>query len=266
MLLQEKPDAGYQYMNIYQRDPKYSDVRVRQALAYAIDRQAIVDNLLDGHGVVLDAPMIATSWAYPKREEGLLNPYDYNPEKAKELLAEAGWVDTDGDGLLDKDGIPFKTELIFPVGNKIREQSAPIIAQYLKLIGIECALESMDFNSLSPRMVAGTDFELGLIGLSIASDPDVFTYFHSSEADKGNFNMARYEDAEMDALIEASASEMDAAARKEIFYAINTKLNNDLPFLWLYSLNKVRAYSPKLVNFDGGNFWEFPGVETWYFE
>ncbi|MDR1263498.1 MAG: peptide-binding protein [Oscillospiraceae bacterium] len=266
MIVVEKADAGYQYMNINLRDPKLSDVRVRQAIAYAIDRQAIVDNLLNGHGIVLDAPMIASSWAYPKREEGILNPYDYDLDKAKELLAEAGWTDTDGDGFVDKDGQKFAVSLIFPVGNKVREQSAPIIAQYLKIAGIDCSLEAMDFNSLSPRMVTGTDFELGLIGLSIGSDPDVFSYFHSSEADKGNFNMARYEDADMDALIEASQQEMDPAKRKEIFYEINTKLNYDLPFLWLYSANEIRAITPKLKNYDFGNFWEFMNVETWHFE
>ncbi|HML46616.1 MAG TPA: peptide-binding protein, partial [Clostridia bacterium] len=231
MKVVEFADAGYQYMNIYTRDPKFSDVRVRQALAYAVNRQGIVDSLLDGHGIVLDAPMIASSWAYPKREEGVLNPYEYSPEKAKELLAEAGWTDTNGDGWLDKDGKKFETSLIFPVGNKVREQSAPVIAQCLKDVGIDCTLESMDFNTLSPRMVTGTDFELGLIGLSINADPDVFTYFHSSEADKGNFNMARYENPELDKLIEASRVETDAAKRKDLFYQINTILNNDLPFL-----------------------------------
>lgn len=265
MELLEFADAGYQYMNIYLRDPKYSDVRVRQAMCYAIDRQAIVDQLLDGHGVVLDAPMIASSWAYPKREEGILNPYEYNPEEATRLLAEAGWTDSDGDGILDKDGEKFVTSLIFPLGNKVREQSAPIIAQFLKQIGIDCTLESMDFNTLSPRMVTGTDFELGLIGLSISSDPDVYTYFHSDEADKGNFNMARYEDPEMDKLIEASQVEMDEAKRKEIFYEINTKLNYDLPFIWLYSPNELRAYNPALQNYRVGNFYEFPLVELWSF-
>ncbi len=266
MKVVEFADAGYQYMNIYNRDPKFSDVRVRQALAHAVNRQGIVDSLLDGHGIVLDAPMIASSWAYPKREEGILNPYEYSPEKAKELLAEAGWTDTDGDGWLDKDGQKFVTSLIFPVGNKVREQSAPVIAQCLKDVGIDCTMESMDFNTLSPRMVTGTDFELGLIGLSINADPDVFTYFHSSEADKGNFNMARYENPELDTLIEASRTEMDAAKRKDLFYQINTILNRDLPFLWLYSMNEVRAYNPKLINFNVGNFWEFMDVETWYFE
>jgi peptide/nickel transport system substrate-binding protein len=266
MKVVEFANAGYQYMNIYTRDPKYSDVRVRQALAYAINRQGMVDSLLDGHGIVLDAPMIASSWAYPKREEGILNPYEYNPEKAKELLKEAGWTDTDGDGFVDKDGQKFVTSLIFPTGNKVREQSAPVIAQCLKDVGIECALESMDFNSLSGRMVKGTDFELGLIGLSISADPDVFTYFHSSEADTGNFNMARYANPEMDKLIEASRVEMDPAKRKDLFYQINTILNNDLPFLWLYSANQIRAYNPKLQNYGVGNFWEFVDVEKWYFE
>ena len=262
----EFADAGYQYMNMYTRDEKLSDVRVRQAICYAIDRQGIVDNLMDGHGVVLDAPTISTSWAYPKREEGILNPYAFDIEKAKELLAEAGWTDTDGDGFVDKDGVKFTTSLIFPVGNKIREQSAPIIAQGLKMAGIDCTLESMDFNTLSPRMVTGTDFEMGLIGLSINSDPDVFTYFHSSEADTGNFNMARYENPEMDRLIEASQVEMDTAKRKEIFYDIFTILNHDLPFICLYSLNEVRAHTPKLKGYQVGNFFEFPSVEQWYFE
>ena len=263
--LLEFADAGYQLMNINNRDEKYADVRVRQALAYAINRQGIVDNLIDGHGLVVNAPMIASSWAYPQPEENILNPYEYNPEKAKELLAEAGWVDTDNDGIVDKDGVPFKTSLIYPTGNKVRENSAPIIKQCLAQVGIDCELESMDFNSLSGRMVKGCDFELGLIGLSIEADPDVFNYYHSSQADLGNFNFSRYENPELDALIELSRVQMDPAERKATFYEINTILNRDVTTLWLYSMNEVRAYSPKLLNYKVGNFWEFPDVNLWEF-
>ena len=133
--LAELEDAGikivsyagksYQYMGFNLRQERLQDKNVRQAIFYAIDRNAIVDKLMDGNGIVLNAPLVPTGWAYPS--EGL-NTYDFSPEKAVELLKEAGYEDRDGDGWVeDADGNKLALTLKYPIGNKTREQSAPVI-------------------------------------------------------------------------------------------------------------------------------------------
>ena len=88
-----------QYMGFNLREKIFQDKKVRQAITYAIDRTLMVDKLLEGRATIIDAPLLPTSWAYP--EDGVLNPYKSDPEKAKSLIKEAGWEDKNGDGIVE---------------------------------------------------------------------------------------------------------------------------------------------------------------------
>ena len=258
----EFADQGYQIMAINTQVEKLSDKVVRQAFCYAINRQGMIDNLLNGYAKLLNCPCYRDSWAYPDD----LEEYAYNPEKAKELLASIGWEDTDGDGVVDKDGEPFVVNLLCPTGNKVREQSAVIIQQNLKDIGVTCNVETMDFNTVMERSVYSADYELSLIGWSVNIDPDVFDMYHSSTQFLNNNNMARYANPELDPLLEASATEPDQEKRKELFYQIFHILNQDIPMMMLYSANEIRASRPELIGYDCGNESEFINIHEWYFD
>lgn len=253
---------GYQFMAFNNKDETFGDKTVRQAFVYAINRQVMIDKLLDGHGTALNAPLVTTSWAYPSD----LNTYDYNPEKAKELLAQAGFVDTDKDGILDKDGKPFKIELLYPLGNKTRELSAPIIQQNLKDIGVEVELVSMEFATLREKVLNNHDYQVALLGFSLEIDPsDAKTYWDSSIADKPAFNVAAFVNAESDALLVEGARYLDIGKRQEVFAKWARLMNEEVPFVFLYSPNEVRAYSPKLMNYHPFTFVEYANIHTWYF-
>ena len=180
-----------QYMGFNLREEIFQDKRVRQAITYAIDRKLMVEKLLEGRATIIDAPLLPNSWAYP--DAGVLNDYSYDIEKAKALLADAGWEDRNNDGILENEaGEPFKVTLKYPIGNKIREQSAPIIQDNLKQVGIDVELEIMEFAALLDQVMANHEFDMYLMGSSLDTDPDPKPIWHSDAAsdEKGKIGRA----------------------------------------------------------------------------
>lgn len=262
MKILEYAGTGYQFLTMNNDNPLFSDKRVRQAITYAIDRKGIVDKLLEGHAKVLNTPLAVSSWAYPA--DGL-NEYNYNVDKAKELLKEAGW--TDNNGILEKGGKPFKATLIYPTGNKTREQSAPIIQQNLKAVGIDITLVSMDFATLKTKISNEHNYELGLMGFSLELDPsDAKTYWSSSNANKPSMNLANFKNETSDKLIEEGSKSLDQAQRKTAYNQWAKLMNEEVPFVYLYSPDEVRAYNPNLKNYNYSTYTEFPDIQNWYFD
>lgn len=253
---------AYQFMSMNNKKDTFKDKKVRQAVMYAINRKAMVDMLLEGHGNVLNTPLVYSNYAYPK--EGL-NDYAYNVEKAKQLLKEAGWENKNG--VLEKDGKQFKVTLKYPVGNKMREQSAPIIQQNLKDVGIDAQLVSMDFASLKKQVIDDQDFDMCLLGFSLEVDPaDAKSYWSSTVATKGGWNMGGFINEKSDELLDEGAKYLEQDKRKSIYNEWAKLMNTEVPTAYLYSPNEGRAYNPKLKGYKPYTFVEYPNVEKWYFE
>jgi peptide/nickel transport system substrate-binding protein len=122
------PSFGFTYLGFNLNNEKFKDIRVRQALNYAVDKGEIVRIVLLGLGRVSTGPFVPDSWAYNKD----VAPCEYDPKKAKELLKDAGWSDKDNDGILEKDGVKFEFTIITNQGNEERLKSAQIIQRRLK--------------------------------------------------------------------------------------------------------------------------------------
>lgn len=258
-----------QYMGFNLRDEKFQDQKVRQAFMYALDREAMVDKLLDGNGQVVNTPMLPSSWAYP--DKSTLNDYKHNVEKAKKLLKEAGYEDRDKNGIVeDKNGKELKATLSYPTGNALREQTAPIIQANLKDIGVQIELENMEFSALMDKVVANHDFELYLMGNNLSLDPDPKPYWHSTSAsdEKGNsaWNISSFKNDQADNLIEQGISVFDKNQRKEIYSQFGELLNDEVPWAYLYSQNIRKAYNPHLNNFKPSIFNDFSNVKDWYID
>ena len=137
------------------------DVRVRQAIAHAIDYKSIIDNIRLGQGYPMAANVLpAIDWALNKD----LQPYAYDQEKAKSLLEEAGWVDSNGDGIREKDGKELKLTLMTNAGNTMREDTGVYLQDQLKQIGMDIDFQTMDFGTLIDNMLAQT-YDLVISGL-----------------------------------------------------------------------------------------------------
>lgn len=258
-----------QYMGFNLRDKKFQDKNLRQAFMYALDRNAMVDKLLEGNGQVVDTPMLPSSWSYP--DKSTLNNYKYSKDKAKELLKQAGYEDRDNNGIVeDKDGKELVVKLTYPTGNKLREQTAPIIQANLKDIGVKMELENMEFTALMDKVVANHDFELYLMGNNLSLDPDPKPYWHSTSAsdEKGNsaWNISSFKNEKADQLIEQGISVSDQKQRKEIYSQFGKLLNDEVPWAYLYSQNIRKAYNPHLKDFKQYTFNDFDNVKDWYID
>ncbi|NLY08829.1 MAG: ABC transporter substrate-binding protein [Tissierellia bacterium] len=259
------PNYMYQYMGFNLRNPILSDVAVRQAFMYAINRKGIVDELIEGRGVVVNVPMLPSGWAYQTGAE--LNEYPHDVEKAKELLTEAGWADSDGDGILDKDGQNLSFTLLVGKGNVKREQSALIIQENLKEAGINIEIETMDFSALIEQAVTNHDFELYLMGNTLSVDPDPKPFWHSDavsdEVGVQGYNIVGYRNDEVDALIEKGIAELDQAERAKIYEEYAKILNQDVPQVFLYCQDIEKVYNPGLTNFEPSSFNQFYNIHKW---
>lgn len=254
----EQPDFGYQIMGFmmnhgpimdktkWKENPKVKDPKVRQAIAYAIDRQALIDGLFYGRGSVINSPIATQFDAYDDK-----NPpqYKHDPEEAKKLLDEAGYVDKDGDGFReDPEGKEWVLNLNYPLGNKDRERSAPIIQEFLEAVGIKIELvqpkeapvyfEDLDVNS--------TGWDLFLIGWSLdSSDPDPGGIWRSDVP----YNYPRWNNETADAKVAESnkpPEAFDKAYRNEKLSEWQVMFGEDLPAVLLYAKNSLWAYNSRL--------------------
>ena len=252
-----------QYMGFNLRDAKL-DLNVRTAIAYGIDRQAIVNGLIEGNGVVLDTPMVPSLWSYP--QSGLTH-YVFDAQKAKEYLKKAGYEDTNGDGFVDKNGKNLQLTLTVPKGDKIREQTGPVIQADLKKIGIDIVLEPMDFNATMQKVVGNHEFELYLMGNTLDPDPDPTPYWYSTQAtdEKGNFgwNIAAFRSKKADKLLDMNRKQLNTADRKATLQEFGVLLNKELPWVPLYAADIAKAYRSGVIGYMPNTFVDFYNVQNW---
>ena len=154
---------GYTYLGYNLEKPLFQDRRVRQAITHAINKEEIIDGVLLGLGKVATGPFKPGTWPYNPD----IKRYAYDPEKAKELLRQAGWTDTDGDGILDREGMPFSFEIITNQGNEMRAKCAEIIQRRLADIGIEVKIRIIEWAAFINDFINKKNFEATILGWSI---------------------------------------------------------------------------------------------------
>lgn len=228
---------SYTYMGFNLKRKPYDDARVRKAINYAIDKQEIIDGVYLGLGIDIASPYKpGTRWSNPD-----LKPYPYDPEKAKALLKEAGFVDSDGDGILDRDGKPFSFEILTNQ-NKEREKSAVLIQRRLKNVGIQANVRAIEWASFISRFIKTGDFDVVILGWGLGLDPDQFNIWHSSQQAPGQFNFIGYNNPNIDKLLEQGRTELNPDKRQKIYHEFARVLLEDSPIVYLsagYGLSAI---------------------------
>lgn len=246
----EKPGAQYEYLN-FNFDPKnfpdnyglFEGQKTRQAIAHALNRQGMVDNILKGVGALMNAPFLPDTWADPK--DAAVN-YDYNAETAKKLLAEDGWV-AGKDGILEKDGHRFSFELQYNAGNSRREQVAAVIQQNLKDVGIEATPKAIDFAAWIDQNVTPGKYQALLLAWSLNTpDPDSESIFSSKYFPPAGQNSGWYKNEKLDQLWIDGYSTVDQNERKEIYKEVAKEISTDLPYVFLYQYGQAIGTGPRV--------------------
>jgi len=213
-----------------EKHPWFSDKRVRQAIAYAIDKQEVVGGVLFGLGSPATGPFVPKTWPYNPN----VKKYEYSPEKAKELLAEAGWKDSDGDGILDKDHRPFEFTILTNQGNSVRINTATIIQWRLAMVGIKINVRTLEWSTFINEFIDKRRFEAVILGWSLGLDPDQYDIWHSSKTKEKEFNFVSYKNSEVDELLEKGRRTFDIEKRKKMYHRIHEILAEELPYIFLY--------------------------------
>ncbi|MDD5495901.1 MAG: peptide-binding protein [Candidatus Omnitrophica bacterium] len=262
------PGFGYTYMGYNLSDERFRDIRVRQAINFAVNKEEIIGTILFGLAKVTTGPFITDSWAYNKE----VKPASYDPAKARLLLKEAGWADEDGDGWLEKDGKKFEFTVLVNQGNSERLKCAEMIQGYLKAIGIRMKIRVLEWSTLINEFIDKRHFEAVLMGWSLSRDPDCYDIWHSSKTREGEFNFIGYKNPEVDHLLEEGRRTFDRAERERIYHEVHRLIYEDQPCLFLYSAEALPVVSSRFHGIEvspngiGYNFikWYVPREEQRY--
>ena len=221
---------AYTYLGYNLKNEKFQDLRVRQAITYAIDKKEIIDGVLLGMGIVASGPYKPdTPWYNPKVKE-----YPYDVEKAKALLAQAGWKASGGAGILEKGGKPFELDILTNQGNESRARCAEIIQRRLAAVGIKVKIRTVEWAAFINDFIDKKNFETVILGWTLGQDPDIYDIWHSSKVGPKELNFISYKNKEVDSLLEKGRYTFDSQVRKACYDRIQEILAEEQPYTFLY--------------------------------
>jgi peptide/nickel transport system substrate-binding protein len=248
--------SSYNYIPWNPHDPLFSDKRVRHALSMCVDLQALIKNIYHGTARAMNGPFTPDQWSY--------NPdvpvIQYNPEEAKRLLSSLGWLDTDGDGILDKNGKPLRFEILVAAGSPTSVLFAQLFQSDLKKIGVEMKITSQDPSTFIERVVNG-NYQAAYLSWDLDPDPDPFPLYHSSQFPPHGQNFVFYANPAADALIDNGRREINYSKRIAIYRNLHALLADDQPYTWTIQVSVKWAINRRIQNVKESKGW---GLFLWY--
>jgi peptide/nickel transport system substrate-binding protein len=227
------------------KDGLFSDPKVRLAMNHAINRDGIIKKIFNGYALANASPVATVSYGYAAQE-----PYAYDPHKARALLAEAGWKDTNGDGWLDKGGETLSLELVFPAKHYGQgfDEMTPAVAEMLKEVGIQVTLKPVDFGTMLQTGTKGTlPSNGGFTACRTSNNLDADDYVRDWMA-IGLINWTPYP-PDLLALYEATRREVNAEKRLQLLAELQSKVRVWAPVVSLYQEVKVYAHHRRVLHF-----------------
>ena len=267
-------NLGYTFIGWNTASPSavgLADKRVRQALAYGIDMDAVIKAVVFGEATKQVAHHVPVQWAYPSVA---LEPYKYDKAKAQQLLKDAGWTPGSDGMLVNAAGKKFNLTISTNSGNQERETLAQVAADQYKQLGINAVSKPEAFQGLVTKLTTGDQtLEATIIGWSLGGDPDPYQIWHSSQIPNPatkveGFGFTFFKDPAMDKAIEQGRNPTDGncstAARKANYETFNKILNENQPYNFGYSNNVLQVSQKSLQNFAPAPFQTVYNVEQWW--
>ncbi|RMH14773.1 MAG: hypothetical protein D6701_10925 [Gemmatimonadetes bacterium] len=224
------PGRSYVYVAWNTRRPQFEDARVRRALTMAVNRADLVAALFGGLAIPADGPVPPFHYAFdPALLEGV-NPYD--PERASALLDEAGWVDSDGDGIRDRDGVPLSFTLRTNAGSREKAGAMEILQAQWAEVGVRAQPEVIEFNTLIDRMIQ-RDFDAAVMTWIVDFSLDERNLFDGRDT-RYDFAWTGIYDEELDRLLDAIPEAPSREAAKPLWDAYQLRLAELQPYTYLW--------------------------------
>jgi peptide/nickel transport system substrate-binding protein len=244
------PTNGYGYVGFNDANSKFSDVKVRQALMYALNRAAVVQKVYGEYARVVNIPESNVGWAY--NDEGC-NTYEFNLEKAGQLLDEAGWK-LNSNGKREKDGKLFTIKFTCMSPHPVTDIMVPVMKDDYAKLGIDVTVENLDWPTLYEKATK-KQLEAYFMASGLTPDPDAsLANAFKSDAPQNYYN---YKNSEVDKLCEKGLNEISTEKRKPIYKEIYKILNNDLPILYVYQRSDMWVANARIKNYELSSFREF---------
>jgi len=236
------PSSSYLYMGYNLRHPLFGDKRVRQAMTAAINKDELIQGVLFGMGQKAHGPIVPGRWAYNPAVKDI----GYNPKHAAKLLAEAGWKEKNSEGILVKDGKPFKFTILTNQGNQQRLMTAQIVQQRLRQVGIDVKIRIVEWAAFLKEFVNKGNFEVVMLAWSISQDPDMYDIWHSSKNKPGELNFIGFNSPEVDRLLIEGRNTFDTEKRKRAYFRIQEILADEQPYTFLYVPDALPVVSSRI--------------------
>ncbi|RME81298.1 MAG: peptide ABC transporter substrate-binding protein [Caldilineae bacterium] len=209
--------------------PFLQEQAVRQALAYGLNRERLLNDVIPGVGMPADSPILPGTWAY--------NPdiprYEYSPEQARTLLDASGWVDTDGDGIRDKDGVPLSFALMIDDAPSSLLIAQTVAADWAQ-IGVQVQPEPVSFTGLVSDFLVPRNFAAAIVQWELIGDPDPYPLWHSSQISPEGQNFSGWQNRDADIAMEQARITPVRAERARYYRQFQTYFAQDVPAILLY--------------------------------
>lgn len=256
------PQATFYALALNNKRPSLSDVRVRQALAHAINRAQLVQELLGGYGQVIESSWLPDHWAYARPDIA----FAYDPNRASLLLQEAGWVDSDGDGLLERGGNKLQVNISVNAENDLRKRIALAVQQDWVAIGVSAEVHFVEFQTLLEKLFA-PNFDAAVLSWPIHQDPDQHLLWASQESElESTFNFISYSNPIVDEALQQGLTtpRCDPKLRVQAYQTAISAIIEDQPYIFLFAPQEILAVNKRVSGLVPGRYARIDwNIENW---
>jgi peptide/nickel transport system substrate-binding protein len=237
-------NTGYFWIGWNEARPFFADRKVRLAMTLLIDRQVIKDNIL--RNPEAEIPTGPFHIHGPQHDPNI-KPWPYDPERAKKLLDEAGWIDHDGDGIRDKNGVPFRFKYMIGADLAIHEQIAKLVKDSFASAGIEVILDPYEWSVFSQR-VLDRDFDAVSMAWGGEVEQDPYQIWHSSQIGNRGSNYVGFNNKQADSLMEKARQTLDPVKRNELYHQFDRIIHEEQPYTFIYTRPEQRFLDKRFEN------------------
>ncbi|MCX7711069.1 MAG: peptide ABC transporter substrate-binding protein [Clostridia bacterium] len=261
LTIKKFPSNHFEFIAFNLSNPILSDKVVRQAIAHAVNKTKLIDDILPGDAIASDLPVIPDTWLY---DTNVLN-YTPSPSKAKELLIQNGWKEENEVLRKRINGIntALELEILVNEDNETRFKAATAISEQLKAAGINLKVRKLPWED-EFKLINSRKFDMVLLGSTTTSIPDISFLYSSSEIASGR-NISGYSNKSVDTYLEQMSTENDSSYKKALFLNMKSMINDEVPYIGLYFYNHAMLYNKKVKGELDPYLWDIMNNMTkWY--